>query len=94
MQGLPNIRTVDAWLDGDVSERFPQSKTMAAHNKGEVPGAELCLAPGINADPHSQRMDTSDVSPSTSSRISVLVRAWRTSTSPLPAALLSSPPLH
>lgn len=50
MQGLPNIRTVDAWLDGDVSERFPQSKTMAAHNKGELPGAELCLAPGINAD--------------------------------------------
>lgn len=35
MQGLPDIRTIDDWLDGDKSERFPQSKTMANHNKGE-----------------------------------------------------------
>jgi beta-mannosidase len=25
-QGYPNIRTVDHWLGGDKSERFPQSR--------------------------------------------------------------------
>lgn len=35
MQGLPDIRTIDYFLDGDSSERFPQSKTMANHNKAD-----------------------------------------------------------
>lgn len=33
MQGAPDIRTIDTFLAGDKSERFPQSHTMAAHNK-------------------------------------------------------------
>ncbi|BGP30123.1 hypothetical protein JCM10296v2_001875 [Rhodotorula toruloides] len=33
MQGAPDIRTIDAFLSGDTSERFSQSRTMDAHNK-------------------------------------------------------------
>lgn len=33
MQGYPDIRTVDYWTDGQLSERFPQSKTSCSHNK-------------------------------------------------------------
>lgn len=33
MQGFPNIRTVDYWLGGDKTERFPQSRTNNNHNK-------------------------------------------------------------
>ncbi|GAA5879984.1 hypothetical protein JCM8547_004832 [Rhodosporidiobolus lusitaniae] len=33
MQGAPDIRTIDCFLDGDKSERFPQSRTLEAHNK-------------------------------------------------------------
>lgn len=36
MQGLPDIRTIDDWLDGDSAERHPQSETMIAHNKGQL----------------------------------------------------------
>ncbi|KAH9849972.1 glycoside hydrolase family 2 protein [Lenzites betulinus] len=35
MEAYPNIRTVDYWLGGDESERFPQSRTMCNHNKAE-----------------------------------------------------------
>ncbi|KAI0824742.1 glycoside hydrolase family 2 protein [Trametes gibbosa] len=35
MEGYPNIRTVDYWLAGDKSERFPQSRTMCNHNKAD-----------------------------------------------------------
>ncbi|KAK7061680.1 beta-mannosidase B [Favolaschia claudopus] len=35
MQGFPNIRTVDHWLDGDRGERFPQSRTNNNHNKAD-----------------------------------------------------------
>ncbi|KAG6900940.1 hypothetical protein C0993_004377 [Termitomyces sp. T159_Od127] len=35
MQGYPNIRTVDYWLGGDKSERFPQSRTNNNHNKAD-----------------------------------------------------------
>ncbi|KAG6861004.1 hypothetical protein C0995_005024 [Termitomyces sp. Mi166 len=34
-QGYPNIRTVDYWLGGDKSERFPQSRTNNNHNKAD-----------------------------------------------------------
>lgn len=34
MEAAPDIRTIDHSLDGDSSERFPQSRTMDAHNKG------------------------------------------------------------
>ncbi|GAA5992030.1 hypothetical protein JCM11641_003145 [Rhodosporidiobolus odoratus] len=33
MQAAPDVRTVDYFLDGDTSERFPQSCTLDAHNK-------------------------------------------------------------
>ncbi|KAK4704685.1 beta-mannosidase, partial [Phenoliferia sp. Uapishka_3] len=33
MQGYPDLRTIDYWLDGNSKERFPQSETMAHHNK-------------------------------------------------------------
>ncbi|BGP22857.1 hypothetical protein JCM10295v2_001748 [Rhodotorula toruloides] len=33
MQGAPSVRTIDAFLAGETSERFTQSKTMDAHNK-------------------------------------------------------------
>jgi beta-mannosidase len=33
MPAFPCIQTVDWWLDGDQSERYPQSKLMAQHNK-------------------------------------------------------------
>ncbi|CEQ39941.1 SPOSA6832_01502 [Sporobolomyces salmonicolor] len=33
MEGAPDLRTIDYFLDGDTSERFPQSKTMDSHNK-------------------------------------------------------------
>ncbi|KAH9900032.1 glycoside hydrolase family 2 protein [Cubamyces lactineus] len=35
MEGYPNIRTVDHWLGGDKSERYPQSRTMCNHNKAD-----------------------------------------------------------
>lgn len=35
MEGYPDIRTVDHWLDGDVAERFPQSRTVCSHNKAD-----------------------------------------------------------
>ncbi|KAG6817452.1 hypothetical protein H0H87_008620 [Tephrocybe sp. NHM501043] len=34
-QGYPNIRTVDYWLGGDKSERFPQSRINNNHNKAD-----------------------------------------------------------
>ncbi|KAF5393569.1 hypothetical protein D9757_000065 [Collybiopsis confluens] len=33
MEGYPNARTVDHWLGGQVSERFPQSRINNSHNK-------------------------------------------------------------
>ncbi|OZJ02359.1 hypothetical protein BZG36_04477 [Bifiguratus adelaidae] len=33
MQGLPDIKTIDDWLEGDETERYPQSRTMDHHNK-------------------------------------------------------------
>lgn len=35
MEGFPDIRTVDYWLDGNTAERFPQSRTVCAHNKAD-----------------------------------------------------------
>ncbi|KAF9462600.1 glycoside hydrolase family 2 protein [Collybia nuda] len=35
MQGFPNIRTVDHWLGGDKTERFPQSRINNNHNKAD-----------------------------------------------------------
>jgi len=35
MEGYPNIRTVDYWLDGDKSERYPQSRINNNHNKAD-----------------------------------------------------------
>lgn len=35
MEGYPDIRTVDYWLDGNKSERFPQSRTVCSHNKAD-----------------------------------------------------------
>lgn len=42
MEGAPNIRTVDYWLDGNKSQRYPQSKWVCAHNKAD--GFERRLA--------------------------------------------------
>ncbi|KAJ7498968.1 glycoside hydrolase family 2 protein [Mycena latifolia] len=42
MEGFPNIRTVDYWLDGDKSERYPQSRINNNHNKAD--GFERRLA--------------------------------------------------
>ncbi|EIN10923.1 glycoside hydrolase family 2 protein [Punctularia strigosozonata HHB-11173 SS5] len=35
MEGYPNIRTVDYWLGGDKTERYPQSRVMNNHNKAD-----------------------------------------------------------
>ncbi|GJJ07590.1 hypothetical protein Clacol_001793 [Clathrus columnatus] len=35
MEGFPNIRTVDYWLDGKQEERYPQSRLMDVHNKAD-----------------------------------------------------------
>ncbi|KAF9247262.1 glycoside hydrolase family 2 protein [Melanogaster broomeanus] len=35
MEGYPNIRTVDHWLGGDQSERYPQSRLNNNHNKAD-----------------------------------------------------------
>ncbi|KAL5507967.1 hypothetical protein ACEPAH_5585 [Sanghuangporus vaninii] len=35
MEAYPNIRTVDYWLGGDRSERYPQSRTNCNHNKAD-----------------------------------------------------------
>ncbi|KAH7916082.1 glycoside hydrolase family 2 protein [Hygrophoropsis aurantiaca] len=35
MEGYPNIRTVDYWLGGDKSERYPQSRVNNNHNKAD-----------------------------------------------------------
>lgn len=35
MEGYPDIRTVDYWLDGNKQERFPQSRTNCSHNKAD-----------------------------------------------------------
>ncbi|KAH9938328.1 glycoside hydrolase family 2 protein [Fomitopsis serialis] len=35
MEAYPDIRTVDYWLGGNTSERYPQSRTMFNHNKAD-----------------------------------------------------------
>ncbi|KZT72528.1 glycoside hydrolase family 2 protein [Daedalea quercina L-15889] len=35
MEAYPDIRTVDYWLGGNTSERYPQSRTMNNHNKAD-----------------------------------------------------------
>ncbi|KAH9948346.1 glycoside hydrolase family 2 protein [Amylocystis lapponica] len=35
MEAYPDIRTVDYWLGGDKSERYPQSRVMNSHNKAD-----------------------------------------------------------
>ncbi|KII94824.1 glycoside hydrolase family 2 protein [Plicaturopsis crispa FD-325 SS-3] len=35
MEGYPNIRTVDYWLNGDDTERYPQSRVNNNHNKAD-----------------------------------------------------------
>jgi len=35
MEAYPDIRTVDYWLGGDKSERYPQSRVMNNHNKAD-----------------------------------------------------------
>lgn len=35
MQGFPNARTVDYWLDGNTTERHPQSRITKNHNKAD-----------------------------------------------------------
>ncbi|CED84166.1 glycoside hydrolase family 2 protein [Phaffia rhodozyma] len=35
MEGAPNIRTVDYWLDGRTDQRFPQSRINDQHNKAD-----------------------------------------------------------
>ncbi|EIW82049.1 glycoside hydrolase family 2 protein [Coniophora puteana RWD-64-598 SS2] len=35
MEGFPDIRTVDYWLAGNKSERYPQSRTNNSHNKAD-----------------------------------------------------------
>ncbi|CAK5275576.1 unnamed protein product [Mycena citricolor] len=35
VEAYPNMRTVDYWLDGKVSERYPQSRTNTQHNKAD-----------------------------------------------------------
>lgn len=35
MQGYPNIRTVDHWLGGEKSQRYPQSRVCNNHNKAD-----------------------------------------------------------
>lgn len=42
MEGFPSIRTVDYWLDGNTSQRYPQSKWVCQHNKAD--GFERRLA--------------------------------------------------
>ncbi|KDQ11978.1 glycoside hydrolase family 2 protein [Botryobasidium botryosum FD-172 SS1] len=33
LPAMPNIRTIDHWLDGNVKDRYAQSKSMMQHNK-------------------------------------------------------------
>lgn len=33
MPSMPDIRTIDYWLDGDTTQRYPQSRLMQQHNK-------------------------------------------------------------
>lgn len=33
MPGMPDRRTVDYWLDGDMTQAYPGSKLMQQHNK-------------------------------------------------------------
>ena len=33
MPAFPDMRTIDFWLDGDVSQRYSQSRLMAQHCK-------------------------------------------------------------
>ncbi|KAG9317520.1 hypothetical protein JVU11DRAFT_1726 [Chiua virens] len=35
MEGYPSIRTIDYWLDGDKTERYPQSRVNNNHNKAD-----------------------------------------------------------
>ncbi|KAJ7638773.1 glycoside hydrolase family 2 protein [Roridomyces roridus] len=35
MQGYPNIRTVDYWLENNEAERYPQSRVNSGHNKAD-----------------------------------------------------------
>ena len=30
---MPDLRTIDYWLDGDEAQRYPQSRLMQQHNK-------------------------------------------------------------
>lgn len=33
LPAMPDIRTIDHWLDGNVKDRYAQSKSMMQHNK-------------------------------------------------------------
>lgn len=45
-EAFPNIRTVDYWLGDNKEERYPQSRTMEAHNKadGWQRRLEVCIS--------------------------------------------------
>jgi hypothetical protein len=42
MEAMPDMRTIDFWLNGDKSQAYPQSRVMANHNKAD--GYERRLA--------------------------------------------------
>ena len=41
-QAYPNIRTVDYWTDGDLSERYPQSRYVSVSLKARISGIISC----------------------------------------------------
>lgn len=49
-EAFPNIRTVDYWLGDNKEERYPQSRTMEAHNKadGWQRRLEVCISSIFN----------------------------------------------
>ena len=47
-QAYPNIRTVDYWTDGDLSERYPQSRYVSVSLKARISGIISCSSTTVN----------------------------------------------
>ncbi|GAA5900435.1 beta-mannosidase [Sporobolomyces salmoneus] len=55
MEGAPDMRTIEYFLDGDKSEAYPESRTMDAHNKagGQARRLASCIAENLRSSDNS-----------------------------------------
>ncbi|KAH9891930.1 glycoside hydrolase [Cubamyces lactineus] len=78
MPSFPDVKTVDNWLDGDVKERWAQSKLMAQHNRAGSHERRFAIAMNENlrltSDLETHIYNTQIMQ---SEAVSLAYRAWR-----------------